>query len=248
MSISAPLYEGKAKKIYASEDANILIAHFKDDATAFNAQKRGSIQGKGEMNCAIASHLFRYLEHRGIPSHFIDQPTPTTMRIRAVEIIPLEVVVRNRAAGSLCRQTGLPLGMELSPPLVEFYLKNDDLGDPLLTGDRLSLLNVASPAEIETLRTLALTINQHLIEFFNHCAITLVDFKLEFGRDRQGSILLADEISPDTCRLWNQQETDPQRRIMDKDRFRQDLGDVETAYAQVMERVLKNQDFRKGTA
>lgn len=242
MPDSAPLYEGKAKKIYASEDAHILIAHFKDDATAFNAQKRGSIKAKGEMNCTIASHLFRYLEYQGIPTHFIDQPASDKMRIQAVEIIPLEVVLRNWAAGSLCRQTGLPLGMELSPPLVEFYLKNDDLGDPLLTSDRLRLLNVATETEIQTLKNLALEINQHLLQFFNHCGITLVDFKLEFGRDRQGKILLADEISPDTCRLWNQQESDPNRRIMDKDRFRHDLGEVEAAYAQVLERVLATQE------
>jgi phosphoribosylaminoimidazole-succinocarboxamide synthase len=237
MSDHPLLYEGKAKKIYATADPDILLAEFKDDATAFNAQKRGSIQNKGVMNCAIASHLFQYLAAQGIPNHFIAQVAPQQMQVRRVEIIPLEVVVRNRAAGSLCRQTGLPLGLELTPPLVEFYLKDDALGDPLLTRDRLRLLNLVTPAEEDTLIEMALGVNHHLQGFFQDCGITLVDFKLEFGR-RDGTILLADEISPDSCRLWNQEEADPQKRILDKDRFRQDLGAIEEAYALVMQRVL----------
>ncbi|MFN3678986.1 phosphoribosylaminoimidazolesuccinocarboxamide synthase [Thermosynechococcus sp.] len=238
MTQFSPLYEGKAKIIYATADPDILLAEFKDDATAFNAQKRGSIQNKGVMNCAIASHLFQYLAAQGIPNHFIAQVAPNTMHIRRVEIIPLEVVVRNRAAGSLCRQTGLPLGLELNPPLVEFYLKNDDLGDPLLTGDRLRLLQIATDEEVAKIREMALAVNTHLSRFFAECGITLVDFKLEFGRSRSGEILLADEISPDSCRLWNQDESDPEKRILDKDRFRQDLGGIEDAYALVMQRVL----------
>jgi phosphoribosylaminoimidazole-succinocarboxamide synthase len=238
MSALQKLYEGKAKILYSTDDPEILLSWFKDDATAFNAQKRGVIANKGRMNCAIAAHLFKKLAATGISTHFIDQPAPDQMRVKAVKIIPLEVVVRNIVAGSLSQQTGLSLGTPLSQPLVEFYYKNDALGDPLLTRDRLFLLDLATPDQVEQLQTLALRINEILIEFFRQCQITLVDFKLEFGLDSQGQILLADEISPDTCRLWNQSETDPERRVMDKDRFRRDLGDVESSYQQVMERVL----------
>ncbi|EKQ70092.1 phosphoribosylaminoimidazole-succinocarboxamide synthase [Leptolyngbyaceae cyanobacterium JSC-12] len=238
MSSRVKLYEGKAKILYSTDDPGILLTYFKDDATAFNAQKRGSIQGKGAANCAIASHLFQQLEAKGIPTHFIDQPSPNEMRVKAVKIVPLEVVVRNIAAGSLCKQTGLALGTLIQPPLVEFYYKNDELGDPLLTRDRLFLLNLASPEQVEQLQAMALKINEILTEFFQTCGITLVDFKLEFGLDQNQQIILADEISPDTCRLWNQAETDPTRRVMDKDRFRHDMGGVESAYQQVLERVL----------
>jgi len=232
------LYEGKAKILYTTDDPGILLTVFKDDATAFNAQKRGTIVGKGDINCAMSQHLFRLLETQGMATHLIDCPTPNTMRVRAVKILPLEVVVRNIAAGSLCQQTGLELGTSLTPPLVEFYYKNDALGDPLLTGDRLQLLHLATPAQVAQLRTMALQINTVLSKFFDKCGITLVDFKLEFGLDQQQVILLADEISPDTCRLWNQAESDPERRVMDKDRFRRDLGQVEEAYQRVLERVL----------
>jgi phosphoribosylaminoimidazole-succinocarboxamide synthase len=236
--MSEKLYEGKAKILYNTDEPNILLAHYKDDATAFNAQKRGSITGKGEINCAIASRLFQVMEASGIPTHFIDQPSPTEMRVKAVKILPIEVVVRNIAAGSLCKQTGLPEGMILPQPLVEFYYKNDDLGDPLLTRDRLLLLELATPEQIEQLQHLALRVNDILRQFFTECGIILVDFKIEFGLDAQQQVLLADEISPDTCRLWDSQETDPNRRVLDKDRFRRDLGNVETAYQQVLERVL----------
>lgn len=238
MTAPQKLYEGKAKILYTTDDPNILLTYFKDDATAFNAQKRGQIQGKGAVNCAISSHLFRQLEAKGIPTHFIDQPSPNEMRVKTVKIVPLEVVVRNIAAGSLCKQTGLALGTEIQPPLVEFYYKNDDLGDPLLTRDRLFLMGLATPEQVEQLHGMALQINRLLIDFFQSCGITLVDFKLEFGLDGNQQILLADEISPDTCRLWNQAETDPARRVLDKDRFRLDLGNVESAYQQVLERVL----------
>ncbi|NJP10289.1 MAG: phosphoribosylaminoimidazolesuccinocarboxamide synthase [Leptolyngbyaceae cyanobacterium RU_5_1] len=238
MTADQKLYEGKAKILYTTDDADVLLAHFKDDATAFNAQKRGSIPGKGAVNCAISSHLFKQLEANDIPTHFIDQPNANEMRVRAVKILPLEVVVRNIAAGSLCQQTGLVLGTILSPPLVEFYYKNDALGDPLLTRDRLLLLKLATPEQVDHLQAMALKINQVLTVFFQECAITLVDFKLEFGLNRNQEIVLADEISPDTCRLWNQTETDPTQRVMDKDRFRHDLGNVESAYQQVMQRVL----------
>jgi phosphoribosylaminoimidazole-succinocarboxamide synthase len=238
------LYEGKAKILYSTDDPDVLLTVFKDDATAFNAQKRGSIRGKGEINCAISRHLFQLLEAQGVRTHWIDSsresqhPAPNEMYVRAVKIIPLEVVVRNIAAGSLCQQTGLELGTILDPPLVEFYYKNDALGDPLLTIDRLRLLNLATPDQVDQLQRLAQQINQVLVEFFQSCGITLVDFKIEFGLDSAQTLLLADEISPDTCRLWNQAEIDPQRRVLDKDRFRHDLGNVEDAYRQVLDRVL----------
>lgn len=233
------LYEGKAKILYSTDNREILLTQFKDDATAFNALKRGTIVGKGEINCQISSALFQWLESKGIATHFIDQPAPRQMRVRAVKIIPIEVVVRNIAAGSLCRQTGLIEGTILPFPLVEFYLKNDDLGDPLLTRDRLFLLKLVTPEQLEQLQSLSLKIDQYLTEFFASCQITLVDFKLEFGTDSAGKILLADEISPDTCRLWDQQKNDPQDRVLDKDRFRRDLGEVESAYQQVQQRVLE---------
>lgn len=232
------LYEGKAKILYTTDDPEMLLTHFKDDATAFNAQKRGQISGKGEMNCAIATHLFKLLAAEGIATHFIDRPAPNQMLVQRVQILLVEVVVRNIAAGSLCQQTGLPVGQVLSPPLVEFYFKNDALGDPLLTRDRLLLLELATPEQLNQLTQQALQINQILTTFFNRCGITLVDFKLEFGVTPNQQLILADEISPDTCRLWNQAETDPDRRVMDKDRFRRDLGNVEDAYQQVLERVL----------
>lgn len=238
MSVPEKLYEGKAKILYPTDDPEILLTHFKDDATAFNAQKRGQIIGKGEMNCAIATHLFGLLEAEGIPTHYLETPAPNQMLVKRVQIVPLEVVVRNIAAGSLCKQTGLPVGKVLPKPLVEFYLKDDALGDPLLTSDRLFLLELASAEQVNQLTSLALQINQILRDFFNRCGITLVDFKLEFGVTSNQQLLLADEISPDTCRLWNQAETDPDRRVMDKDRFRRDLGNVEDAYQQVLERVL----------
>ncbi len=232
------LYEGKAKILYTTDDPDILLTRFKDDATAFNAQKRGTIRGKGEINNAISAHLFKLMAKHGIPTHFVDLPTPTDMLVKAVTIVPLEVVVRNLAAGSLCKQTGLPLGTPIQPPIVEFYLKDDALGDPLMTDDRIALLQVAAPEQVAQLRTMALQINQVLRDFFNQCQITLVDFKLEFGIDRQGQLILADEISPDTCRFWQQGELDPEKRVLDKDRFRQDLGNIEDAYQQVLSRVL----------
>lgn len=240
MSVQTKVYEGKAKILYTTDDPEILLADFKDDATAFNAQKRGSIQGKGTINNSISSKLFQQLEAHGIKTHYIDSPAPNQMRVKALKILPLEVVVRNIAAGSLCKQTGLALGTVLKQPLVEFYYKNDELGDPLLTGDRLFLLELATPEQVDTITHLALQINNFLCDFFRRCDITLVDFKLEFGLDSQQQLLLADEISPDTCRLWdNSAQSDPNLRVLDKDRFRQDLGNVENAYQEVLQRVLK---------
>jgi phosphoribosylaminoimidazole-succinocarboxamide synthase len=238
MAAGKKLYEGKAKILYTTDDPDILLTYFKDDATAFNAQKKGSILGKGEVNCAISTHLFQLLQAQGIANHWIDSPSAKEMRVKAVEIVPLEVVVRNIAAGSLCRETGLAVGTVLPQPLVEFYYKNDGLGDPILTRDRIFLLNLATAEQVEQLRRMALQINESLRDFFRQCGITLVDFKLEFGKQTNGEMILADEISPDTCRLWNQSTDDPNQRVMDKDRFRHDLGDVESAYRQVLERVL----------
>lgn len=233
------LYEGKAKILYQTDDPDILLTYYKDDATAFNAQKRGQIAGKGEINCTISTALFQWLESLGIPTHYIDRPSSREMRVKAIKIIPLEVVVRNIAAGSLCKQTGLKEGKVLPFPLVEFYLKDDALGDPLLTPDRIKVIDIASEEQVNQLRDLALKINQYLQEFFDKCQIILVDFKLEFGVDKTGKIYLGDEISPDTCRLWDKTQEDTQARILDKDRFRRDLGDVETAYQQVQARVLQ---------
>ncbi|MBE9137715.1 phosphoribosylaminoimidazolesuccinocarboxamide synthase [Nodosilinea sp. LEGE 07088] len=237
-SFGKKLYEGKAKIIYATDDPAVLLTYFKDDATAFNAQKKGQIVDKGKINCAISTYLFQRLTAAGLETHWLETTGDRTMLVKALDIIPLEVVVRNLAAGSLCKQTGLPLGQRLEPSLVEFYYKNDALGDPLLTGDRIRALALASEEQIDTLRRLALNINQVLTDFFMGCAITLVDFKLEFGIDTQGQILLGDEISPDTCRLWDQATDDEAGRVLDKDRFRQDLGQVEAAYQRVLDKVV----------
>jgi phosphoribosylaminoimidazole-succinocarboxamide synthase len=231
------VYEGKAKILYRTADPNVLLTYYKDDATAFNAQKKGQIEHKGEMNCAIATYLFQYLADRGIPTHFIAQTAPDLMQVVAVKILPLEVVVRNIAAGSLCKRTGLELGTELRSPLVEFYYKNDALGDPLFTLDHIELLELATPEQVQQLKHMALAINEHLRSFFDRCRLILVDFKLEFGLDAEGKLLLSDEISPDTCRLWDREIADPEARILDKDRFRQDLGNVSAAYQEVMVRI-----------
>jgi phosphoribosylaminoimidazole-succinocarboxamide synthase len=237
MPDSVPLYEGKAKVLYPTEDAHILLTYFKDDATAFNAQKKGTITGKGAINCQITTYLFQLIEQQGIATHFISNLSQREMLVKAVTIIPLEVVVRNIAAGSLCRQTNLTLGQVLPQPLIEFFYKDDALGDPLLTIDRLALMNIATAEQVSELQQKAGHINQILQTFFGQCGITLVDFKVEFGVDRTGTILLADEISPDSCRLWLTGEPDPIKRVLDKDRFRQDLGQVEDAYQQVLKLV-----------
>ncbi len=236
------LYEGKAKIIYATDDPEVLVTYFKDDATAFNAQKKGQIAQKGVVNCKVTAHLYPLLEKQGIATHFLELisngPDTREMRVKRVDIVPLEVVVRNLAAGSLCKQTGIPLGTAITPSLVEFYYKNDALGDPLLTRDRISAMGIATAPQLDQLTAKAQRINQILSQFFARCGITLVDFKLEFGTDQQGNLLLADEISPDTCRLWDANETDERQRVMDKDRFRQDLGNVSESYQAVLSRIL----------
>ena len=201
-------------------------------------KKRGQIEGKGELNCQITAALYEWLAKVNIPTHFIDCPQSNQMRVKAVTIVPVEVVVRNIAAGSLCRQTGLPEGKKLTDPLVEYYYKSDELGDPLLTRDRIFLLDLVSQERLEEIEKMARQINYNLQSFFDKCDITLVDFKIEFGIDDRQNLLLADEISPDTCRLWDKNETDDRAKIMDKDRFRKDLGEVESAYQQVQKRVL----------
>ncbi len=235
------LYEGKAKRVYRTADPEILICEYKDDATAFNAAKRGTITGKGEVNCTIAAHLFTYLAEHQILTHYRQQLSPTSMLVRAVQILPLEVVVRNRAAGSLCKRLGIHRGQPLTPPLVEFFYKNDELGDPLVTEDHIQLLQLATVEQVEHLQQMALRINTALQSFFQVRDLELVDFKLEFGTCADGQILLADEISPDTCRLWDLTPTaTDQPRVLDKDLFRFDLGDPVAGYQEVLQRVLQS--------
>ncbi|MGB3790601.1 MAG: phosphoribosylaminoimidazolesuccinocarboxamide synthase [Phormidesmis sp.] len=232
------LYEGKAKIIYATADPEVLITYFKDDATAFNAQKKGQIVNKGVVNCKVTTHLYNLLEKQGIATHLIESTGDRELKVKRVDIVPIEVVVRNIAAGSLCKQTGIALGTPLSPSLVEFYYKNDDLGDPLLTPGRIAAMQLTTPTQLDRLVDKAQTVNTVLTDFFASCDITLVDFKLEFGADKDGTLLLADEISPDTCRLWDKNEPDQNKRVMDKDRFRQDLGNVAEGYQAVLARIL----------
>lgn len=235
------LYEGKAKILFTTDDPDILLSLYKDDATAFNALKKGTIANKGQINCAIASHIFQYLETKGIATHFIKQISPNEMQVAAVKILPIEVVVRNIAAGSICKRLGLEQGQPLKQPLVEFFYKNDELGDPLITDAHVAMLDLATPKQVEDLKQIALSINQHLQAFFDQCNLILVDFKVEIGVNSSGKMLLADEISPDTCRLWDKAIVDPTARILDKDRFRQDLGNVAEAYHEVLRRVLATQ-------
>ncbi|MEM6445323.1 MAG: phosphoribosylaminoimidazolesuccinocarboxamide synthase [Cyanobacteria bacterium P01_D01_bin.123] len=227
------LYEGKAKRLFATTDSNVLRSQFKDDATAFNAEKTGQIAGKGVANCTIAAYIFRYLEQRGVPNHFIAQTAPDEMRVKNVTILKIEVIARNRAAGSICKTLGLERGQAIEPPLVEFFYKNDDLGDPLITTDRIRLLDLATPEQVEISRSQTLRVNRLLRDFFQRSQLELVDFKLEFGVDAGGHVLLADEISPDTCRLWDLADG----RVLDKDLFRFDLGDPVAGYQEVLQRV-----------
>jgi phosphoribosylaminoimidazole-succinocarboxamide synthase len=226
------LYEGKAKKIFLTEKDDEVIQYFKDDATAFNAQKRGTILEKGVVNNTISAKIFQYLAEAGTPSHFIQQLNDREMLTRRVKIIPVEVVVRNRATGSIVKRLGLEEGLIIDPPLIEFFYKDDSLGDPLITEDHIRLLKLATPSQIEELRQQALKINGVLNPFFQERGMMLVDFKLEFGL-WNGQVILADEISPDTCRFWDIQTGER----MDKDRFRKDLGRIEETYQEVLKRV-----------
>lgn len=228
------LYEGKAKIIYSTADPAIIIAHFKNDATAFNAQKKGTIAEKGTVNATISARLFALLEHSCIATHYIDQIAPNELRLRNLRMILLEVVVRNVVAGSLVKRTGLESGTVLDEPLIEFYYKDDSLGDPLLNDDHvLNVLKLVTSEQLAELRRLALQINQILKDFYERCGIRLVDFKLEFGFDGADQVQLGDELSPDNCRLWNLEDG----RVLDKDRFRFDMGSVDAAYQEVLKRV-----------
>ncbi|RDI95558.1 phosphoribosylaminoimidazolesuccinocarboxamide synthase [Meiothermus sp. QL-1] len=229
------LYEGKAKILYPGAEAGTVRVYFKDEATAFNGQKRGEIAGKGAVNNQVSAALFRHLEAHGVPTHFVRELSEREMLVRRVEIVPLEVIVRNRAAGSFARRYGVEEGRVLPFPLVEFSYKNDALGDPLICEEAALALGLADREGLADIRALALRVNTLLGDYFARRGLELVDFKLEFGRLPEGRLVLADEISPDTMRLW---EVGTGER-MDKDRFRRDLGGVEEAYQEVLRRVLE---------
>ena len=228
------LYEGKAKIIHATDDPDLIIQYFKDDATAFNAEKKGSIESKGVMNNKISEVLFKYLEKEGIPTHLVERLSDREMLNKKLDIILVEVVARNIAAGSLAKRLGLEEGTVLPRPIVEYYYKDDDLGDPMINMDHIRALNLATDEEMEKILGYARKINELLKAYFDEKNIDLVDFKLEFGR-HNGEILLGDEICPDTCRLWDKTT----REKMDKDRFRRDMGKIEEAYAEVCRRVCE---------
>jgi len=227
------LYEGKAKQVYATADPDYVIVHYKDDATAFDGKKRGTITGKGELNNRMTAIFFALLAEAGIPTHFVRQLSERDQVVRRVKIVPIEVVVRNIAAGSLSKRLGLPEGQDLPHPIVEFYYKSDELGDPLINDDHIAILNLAAPEQLAEMRARALAINAILRDYLAQRRVLLVDFKLEFGIDREGQLLLADEISPDTCRFWDADT----REKLDKDRFRRDLGGVEEAYQEMLRRL-----------
>ncbi|MFL6516917.1 MAG: phosphoribosylaminoimidazolesuccinocarboxamide synthase [Bacillus sp. (in: firmicutes)] len=227
------LYEGKAKRIYKTDDEHTVLVEYKDSATAYNGVKKANIIGKGRLNNEITSLLFLKLKEKGIESHFIERLSETEQLVKKVTIIPLETVVRNVAAGSFSKRLGVEEGKDLKAPIVEFYLKDDELGDPLLTVDHILELNLATEEEIAILKEKALEVDAVLTAFFAELGIRLIDFKLEFGKDAEGSILLADEISPDTCRLWDKQTNEK----LDKDVFRRDLGSLTDAYENILARL-----------
>ena len=228
------LYEGKAKRVYATEDPELLIVSYKDDATAFNGLKKGTIAGKGVINNEMSNRLMQRLEKAGVPTHFVEELSERETLVKRVQIVPLEVIIRNIAAGSFSKRYGVEEGVVFSQPTIEFSYKNDELGDPLLNSYHALALKLATAEEIETIKKYAFAVNDILKAFWAECGVTLVDFKLEFGRLTDGTIVLADEISPDTCRLWDEKTHEK----LDKDRFRRDLGGVEGAYAEVMQRLL----------
>ena len=227
------LYEGKAKKVFATDDPNLYIVSYKDDATAFNGLKKGTIEGKGAINNVMSNKLMSMLEKHGVPTHFVEQLTDRDTVVKKVTIVPLEVIVRNISAGSFSKRYGVKEGIVFAEPTFEFSYKNDDLGDPLLNDSHALALGLATKEEIDTIRAMALKVNDILKDFFKGLNITLVDFKLEFGRLSDGTIILADEISPDTCRFWDVKTGEK----LDKDRFRRDLGDPEGAYQEMMRRL-----------
>ena len=228
------LYEGKAKKVYATDDPEVVIVSYKDDATAFDGQKKGVIVGKGAINNRMTNHLMRKLESAGIPTHFLEELNERETAVRKVEIVPLEVIVRNIAAGHFSSRYGVEEGLVFDEPIVEFSYKNDELHDPLVNDDHAVALKLASREEIGSIREYALRINKLLQEILLAAGVTLVDFKLEFGKTKDGTLVLADEISPDTCRFWDSRTGEK----LDKDRFRRDLGNVEDAYREMRRRLL----------
>ena len=231
------IYEGKAKKVFSHEDADKVIIEFKDDATAFNSLKKARFEGKGKLNCQISSKIFELLINRNIPTHFLELKNENTMIAKKIRVIPLEIVLRNIAYGSLCKQTTLKLGSTLAKPLIDIYLKNDELNDPLITKDRIELLNIVSAKDLDSIIVLTLEINRILQEFFKKIKLQLVDFKLEFGYDLKNNILLGDEISPDNCRLWDLNQKNDIIVSLDKDRFRNDLGGLIEAYSEINRRI-----------
>lgn len=230
------LYEGKAKKVYETDAQGLLIVSYKDDATAFNGLKKGTISGKGIINNRMSNILMQRLERGGIPTHFVEELNERETVVRRVSIVPLEVIVRNIAAGSFSQRYGVVEGEVFASPTIEFSYKNDELGDPLLNDYHAIALKLATVEELETIKRYAFAVNEQLKSFWKDCGVTLVDFKLEFGRLGNGTIVLADEISPDTCRLWDSRTGEK----LDKDRFRRDLGGVEDAYAEVMKRLTEH--------
>ena len=232
MEIKEQLYEGKAKKVFATDDPDLCVVSYKDDATAFNGKKKGTIVGKGVVNNRMSNFMFKMLEENGIHTHYVEELNDRDTVVKKVEIVPLEVIVRNRAAGSFSKKYGVPEGSDLASPILEFDYKSDPLDDPLVYNYHILALGLATQEEIDTIASMALKIDQLMIDFFKKCNVELVDFKLEFGRFH-GEIVLADEISPDTCRFW---DLDTHEKL-DKDRFRRDMGGVEEAYAEMMKRI-----------
>ena len=227
------LYEGKAKKVFKTSDPELLIVEYKDDATAFNGLKKGTIAGKGVINNRMSNRLMEYLEKQGVPTHYVQEINDRETIVKKVSIVPLEVIVRNISAGSFAKRYGVAEGIAFEHPTIEFSYKNDELGDPLLNTYHALALKLATQEEIDTIERYSFQVNQALKAFWADCGVTLVDFKLEFGRLSDGTIVLADEISPDTSRLWDSKT----KEKLDKDRFRRDLGGVEEAYAEIMKRL-----------
>ena len=228
------LYEGKAKKVFATDDANLVIVDYKDDATAFNGEKKGTITGKGVINNVMSNHMFQLLEQQGVPTHFVEQLTERETLVKKVSIVPLEVIIRNISAGSFAKRFGVEEGIVFDEPTIEFSYKNDELGDPLMNAYHAIALKAATREEIETIKAMAFKVNEVMKQYFDTLNVILVDFKLEFGKTADGKIVLADEISPDTCRLWDKTT----KEKLDKDRFRRDMGGVEEAYQEIMKRVM----------
>ncbi len=231
------IYEGKAKKVFSHNDPDKVIIEFKDDATAFNAQKKAKFEGKGKLNCLISARIFELLIKNNIPTHFLELKNEHTMIAQKIKVIPLEIVLRNTAYGSLCKQTNIKPGTLLAKPLIDIYFKNDKLNDPLITKDRIELMNILSSTDLNLIIDLTLKINEIMKTFFKNIQLRLVDFKLEFGYDSQNNILLGDEISPDNCRLWDDNQKNDMILSLDKDRFRNDLGGLIEAYSEINRRI-----------